>query len=45
MLFASASFLSQARWYGFFPGMFLTALVLGLNLVSETIQEVLSRTA
>ena len=45
MLFASASFLSQAPWYGFFPGMFLTALVLGLNLISETLQEVLSRTA
>lgn len=43
MLFAAASFLSQAPWYGFFPGAFLTALVLGLNLISETLQEVLSR--
>ena len=43
MLFASASFLNQAPWYGFFPGVFLTALVLGLNLIAEGLQEVLSR--
>jgi peptide/nickel transport system permease protein len=43
MLFASASFLNQAPWYGFFPGVFLTALVLGLNLIAEALQEVLSR--
>ncbi len=43
MLFAASSFLSQAPWYGFFPGVFLTALVLGLNLISEALQEVLSR--
>jgi len=43
MLFASASFLNQAPWYGFFPGVFLTALVLGLNLIAEALQEALSR--
>jgi peptide/nickel transport system permease protein len=43
MLFTSASFLNQAPWYGFFPGVFLTGLVLGLNLIAEALQEVLSR--
>jgi peptide/nickel transport system permease protein len=45
MLFASASFLNQAPWYGIFPGLCLTGLVLGLNLISEALQEVLSRRA
>jgi ABC-type dipeptide/oligopeptide/nickel transport system permease subunit len=43
MLFASASFLNQAPWYGLFPGLCLTALVLGLNLIAEALQDVLSR--
>jgi peptide/nickel transport system permease protein len=45
MLFAASSFLNQAPWYGVFPGVFLTTLVLGLNLISEALQEVLSRRA
>jgi len=45
MLFTASSYLNQAPWYGFFPGLFLTALVLGLNLISEGIQEAFSRTA
>jgi len=44
MLFQASSYLNQAPWYGVFPGLFLTALVLGLNLISEALQEVLSRT-
>ncbi len=44
MLFQASSYLNQAPWYGFFPGLLLTALVLGLNLLSEALQEVLSRT-
>jgi peptide/nickel transport system permease protein len=43
MLFTASSYLNQAPWYGVFPGVFLTALVLGLNLISEALQEVLSR--
>lgn len=43
MLFTASSYLNQAPWYGIFPGVFLTALVLGLNLISEALQEVLSR--
>lgn len=45
MLFQASSFLNQAPWYGIFPGVFLTALVLGLNLISDALQEVLSRMA
>jgi peptide/nickel transport system permease protein len=45
MLFQASSFLNQAPWYGIFPGLFLTALVLGLNLISDALQEVLARTA
>lgn len=45
MLFQSSSYLNQAPWYGMFPGLFLTALVLGLNMISEAVQEVMSRTA
>jgi len=45
MLFQASSYLNQAPWYGFFPGLFLTALVLGLNLISEGLQETLSRSA
>lgn len=45
MLFAASSYLNQAPWYGLYPGLFLTALILGLNLISETLQEVSSRTA
>lgn len=43
MLFAASSYLYQAPWYGLYPGLFLTALVLGLNLISEGLQDVLSR--
>jgi len=43
MLFAASSYLYQAPWYGLYPGLFLTALVLGLNFVSEGLQDVLSR--
>jgi peptide/nickel transport system permease protein len=45
MLFSASSYLHQAPWYGLYPGLFLTVLILGLNLISEGLQEVLSRTA
>jgi ABC-type dipeptide/oligopeptide/nickel transport system permease subunit len=43
MLFTASSYLYQAPWYGFYPGLFLMALVLGLNLISEGLQEALAR--
>lgn len=44
MLFTASSYLYQAPWFGLYPGLFLTALVLGLNLISEGLQETLART-
>lgn len=43
MLFTASSYLYQAPWYGLYPGLFLTILILGLNLISEGVQEALSR--
>lgn len=42
MLFSSSSYLHQAPWYGLYPGVFLTVLILGLNFISEGVQEVYS---
>ena len=41
MLFTSRKFLRQAWWYGVFPGLFLTALIFGLNLFSEALRDAL----
>lgn len=38
----SSSYLHQAPWYGLYPGVFLTVLILGLNFISEGVQEVYS---
>jgi peptide/nickel transport system permease protein len=43
MLFTSSSYLNQAPWFGLYPGLFLTLLILGLNLISEGLQESLGR--
>jgi peptide/nickel transport system permease protein len=45
MLFTSSSYLNQAPWFGLYPGLFLTLLILGLNLISEGLQETLGRRA
>ncbi|NJN81688.1 MAG: ABC transporter permease [Caldilineaceae bacterium] len=41
MLFTSRKFLRQAWWYGVFPGLFLTMLIIGLNLFSEAMRDAL----
>jgi peptide/nickel transport system permease protein len=35
--------LYRAPWYGLFPGIFLTLLVLTLNVLADTIQRLMSR--
>jgi peptide/nickel transport system permease protein len=44
MLFTSRKFLRQAWWYGVFPGVFLTVLILGINLFSEALRDALDPT-
>ena len=44
MLHISRSYLREAWWYGFFPGLFLTTLVLGLNALSSAIRDALDPT-
>ena len=41
MLLTSRRFLRDAWWYGFFPGLFLTVLILGLNFFSEALRDAL----
>jgi peptide/nickel transport system permease protein len=35
--------LYRAPWYGLFPGIFLTLLVLSLNLLADAVQKIMSR--
>lgn len=44
MLFSGRSHLRRAWWYGFFPGLFITLLVLGLNNLSEALRDALDPT-
>lgn len=44
MLYISRSYLRRAWWYGFFPGLFLTVLVLGFNMFSEAMRDALDPT-
>ena len=44
MLYTSRSYLRHAPWYGFFPGLFLTVLILGLNMFSEALRDALDPT-
>lgn len=44
MLYTSRSYLRRAWWYGFFPGLFLTVLVLGSNMFSEALRDALDPT-
>ncbi len=43
MLSAGKTYLYRAWWYGFFPGLALTLVVLSLNTLGETTQRVVSR--
>jgi peptide/nickel transport system permease protein len=44
LLQVSRNFLRQAWWYGIFPGLFLTTLIVGLNLFSEALRDALDPT-
>jgi ABC-type dipeptide/oligopeptide/nickel transport system permease subunit len=44
MLFAARSYLRRAWWYGVFPGLFITVLVLGLNNLAEALRDALDPT-
>lgn len=41
MLATARDFLTTAYWYGVFPGVFLTFVVLGINLLGDGIRDVL----
>lgn len=41
MLSDSRSYLSQAWWYGLFPGLAITLLVLGINLLADAARDAL----
>jgi peptide/nickel transport system permease protein len=43
MLNVSRNYLYRSPWYGLFPGVFLTVLVLSLNTLADTLQKILSR--
>jgi peptide/nickel transport system permease protein len=44
LLQVSRRYLRQAWWYGVFPGLFLTTLIVGLNLFSEALRDALDPT-
>lgn len=44
MLNQALRFLNQNPWYGIFPGLTITALVLSLNFVAETLRDALDPT-
>jgi peptide/nickel transport system permease protein len=41
MLYTARSHLYRAPWYGVFPGVFITALILGLNTLAEGVRDVI----
>lgn len=45
MLLSGRSYLRRAWWYGFFPGLFITILVFGLNSLADALREALDPTA
>ena len=45
MLFSGRGYLRRAWWYGFFPGLFITVLVLGLNLLADALRDALDPTS
>ena len=44
MLLSGRGHLRRAWWYGFFPGFFITALILGLNSLADALRDVLDPT-
>ncbi len=44
LLQTSRKYLDRAWWYGVFPGIFLTTLIVGLNLFSEALRDALDPT-
>lgn len=44
MLLSGRGHLRRAWWYGFFPGLFITSLILGLNSVADALRDVLDPT-
>ncbi len=44
MLFSGRGYLRQAWWYAFFPGIFITLVILTLNVISEAIRDKLDPT-
>lgn len=43
MLNAGRIYLYSSPWYGIFPGIFLSVLILSLNILADSLQRVLSR--
>lgn len=41
MLLSGRGHLRRAWWYGFFPGVFITSLILGLNSLADALRDVL----
>ena len=44
MLFSGRGYLRQAWWYAFFPGLFITLMILTLNIISEVVRDKLDPT-
>ena len=44
MLLSGRGHLRRAWWYGFFPGLFITTLILGLNSLADALRDVLDPT-
>ena len=44
MLLSGRGHLRRAWWYGFFPGLFITSLILGLNSLADALRDVLDPT-
>ena len=44
MLFSGRGYLRVAWWYAFFPGLFITLMILTLNIISEEIRDKLDPT-
>jgi peptide/nickel transport system permease protein len=45
MLFSGRGYLRRAWWYGFFPGLFITVLILGLNSLADALRDALDPTS
>ena len=45
MLYSGRGYLRQAWWYAFFPGLFITLMILTLNILSEALRDKLDPTS